>query len=137
MRAVMTAGSLQGGSQFGQADRAVAIAVELAEHIVGLREVGAACAECVFKFRFGNLAIAIAVDLREQVLQAAAWMPVWRSDWLCAASSSLIVAGEICAPAPNPVAGTGLAEAGAGLATSNGFAEPWSKPVDDAEDVSD
>ena len=69
MRAVMTAGSLQRRRQFGQADRAVAIAVELAEHIVGLREVGAAGAECVFKFRFGDLAIAIAVDLREQILQ--------------------------------------------------------------------
>jgi hypothetical protein len=52
-------------------------------------------------------------------------------DWLCAASSSLIVAGEICEAAPNPVAGIGFVEAGAGLPTSNGLSEPWSRPVDD------
>jgi hypothetical protein len=76
-------------------------------------------------------------DWYDDVADVGAVAPAGSVPELCAASSPLIVTGEICEPALNPVDGTGLAETGAGLATSNGLAEPWSKPVDDAEDDSD
>jgi hypothetical protein len=43
-------------------------------------------------------------------------------DWLCAASSALIVAGDICEPPPNPEAAVGLVEAEAPVERSNGLA---------------
>ena len=61
--------ALQRRRHLVEADRAVAIGVELAEHVVGLREVGAAGAERVFEFGLADLAVAIGIDLREQVLQ--------------------------------------------------------------------
>ena len=66
---VMALAALQRRGHFVEADRAVAVLVELGKHIVGLREVGAAGAERAFKFVLGDLAVAVAVDLREQVLQ--------------------------------------------------------------------
>ena len=66
---MMPARSLQRRLQLIEADAAVAILVELAEHIVGLRDVGSAGAERVLEFLLADLAIAVAVDLREQVLQ--------------------------------------------------------------------
>ena len=65
----LAAGSLQRRLHFTQADRTVAIGVELAEHLVGLRGVGAAGAERVFEFRFADLAVAIGIEQREEVLQ--------------------------------------------------------------------
>src|SRR6267142_2393434 len=66
---VVTALPLQRRCHFVEADRTVAILVQLAEHVVGLRGVGAAGAEAVFKFRFADLAVAIGIELREQILQ--------------------------------------------------------------------
>ena len=54
-------------------------------------------------------------------------------DWLCAASSVLRVAGDICEPAPDPEAGAELVEAG--LATLNGSTAL--KPLDCGEDAPD
>jgi hypothetical protein len=55
-------------------------------------------------------------------------------DWLCAASSACIVAGEICEGALNPVAtGPEFVAAEAGLEISNG----WPKPVDWVEEDAD
>ena len=72
MMATALAGrALERRRHFAEIDRAVAIAIELVEDVVGLREVGPTGAEGVFEFRFGDLAIAIAIDLREQVLQRA------------------------------------------------------------------
>src|SRR5258708_1268729 len=65
----MTAGAFQRRRHLVEADRAVAILVELAEHVVGLREVGAAGAQRIFEFRLADLAITIGVELRKQVLQ--------------------------------------------------------------------
>ena len=62
---------LQRLRHFIEAHLAITIGVELAEDVVGLREVGAAGAERIFKFRFGDLSVTIGVDLREQVLQRA------------------------------------------------------------------
>ena len=60
---------------------------------------------------------------------------------LCAASSALIVSGDICVNPFPPVAGLGFAEAAELLDTSNGLIEFWLKPVvcgdDDFEEVSD
>ena len=72
------------------------------------------------------------VDLREQSCRPLVDAGVAVDDWLCAASSALMVAGEICEPALNPVAGAELAEAEAGLAISNGLAV--AKLVDCADD---
>ena len=47
---VMALAALQRRRQFLEADRAVAVLVELAEHAVGLREIGAAGAERLFEF---------------------------------------------------------------------------------------
>jgi len=55
-------------------------------------------------------------------------------DWLCAASSALIVVGEICEDALDVVAGVGLADAATVLETSNGFDDD-AELVDDEEDV--
>ena len=63
-------------------------------------------------------------DWYDDVADVGALAPAGSVPELCAASNSLIVAGEICEPALKPVAETELGEAGAGLATSNGFAEP-------------
>ena len=53
-------------------------------------------------------------------------------DWLCAASSALIVDGDICENPPDPdagAAGAGLADVEVLLEVSNGFVELWAKPV--------
>ena len=62
----MMAPGPQCGRQFLEAHRAVAVLVELAEHPVGIFEIGAAGAERLFEFRFGDLAVTIAIDLRDQ-----------------------------------------------------------------------
>ncbi len=67
----LAAGPLQCFLHFIEADRAVAIGVELVEDVVGLGEVGAAGAKRVLEFRLADLAVAIGVDLREQILQRA------------------------------------------------------------------
>ena len=67
----MAARSPQRRRQFAEADRSVAVGIELAKHFIGLRDVGATGAKGVFKFRFGDLAVSIGVDLREQALQRA------------------------------------------------------------------
>jgi hypothetical protein len=55
-------------------------------------------------------------------------------DWLCAASSACIVAGEICEGAPNPVVtGPVFVAVEAGLEIWNG----WPKPVDCVEEEAD
>src|SRR5882757_1001671 len=64
----LAAGALQSLGHFVEADRAVAVLVELGEYVVGRLEIGAAGAERVLEFGFGDLAVAIGVDLREQVL---------------------------------------------------------------------
>ena len=69
MMMVVTPLALQRRRHFVEADRTVAILVHLAEHVVGLRGVGAAGAEAVFKFRYADLTVAIAIELREQILQ--------------------------------------------------------------------
>ena len=61
--------ALQRRHHFVEADRAVAILVHLAEDVVGLRGIGAAGVEAVFKFRLADLAVAIGIELREQILQ--------------------------------------------------------------------
>ena len=66
---VMAAGALQRRLQFAEADRAVAIGVELVEDVIGLREVGTAGAERVLEFGLADLSVAIGIDLGEQVLQ--------------------------------------------------------------------
>lgn len=50
-------------------------------------------------------------------------------DWLCAASSALIVDGDSCENPLVPDAGAGLAEVEVLLELSNGFVELWVKPV--------
>ena len=50
-------------------------------------------------------------------------------DWLCAASSALIVDGDICENPPDPDAGAGVADVEVLLEVSNGFVELWVKPV--------
>ena len=52
MMVMVTLAALQRGRQFVEADRTVAVLVELAEHLVGLREIGATGAERAFKFGF-------------------------------------------------------------------------------------
>ena len=59
MMAVATA--LQRRRHFVEADRPVAILVQLAEHGVGLRDIGAAGAKGVFEFRFADLAVVVGV----------------------------------------------------------------------------
>ena len=61
--------ALQRRRQFLEVDRAVAVLVELAKDIVGLREIGAAGAERALELVLGDLAVAIGIDLREQVFQ--------------------------------------------------------------------
>jgi hypothetical protein len=54
-------------------------------------------------------------------------------DWLCAASSALMVSGEICEkPLLDPVLALvlWLVEVAALLEKSNGLLAPWLKPVD-------
>src|SRR6266850_7397386 len=65
----MLLAALQRRRQFLEADRAVAVLVELAEHAVGLLEIGATGAERGFEFFLADLAVTVAVDLPEQVLQ--------------------------------------------------------------------
>src|SRR5262245_62134152 len=43
--------------------------VELAKDVIGLREIGAAGAERILELALGDLAVAISVDLREQIFQ--------------------------------------------------------------------
>jgi hypothetical protein len=50
-------------------------------------------------------------------------------DWLCAASSALIVDGDICENPLVPEAGAGVADVEVLLEVSNGFVELWVKPV--------
>src|SRR3984893_19483202 len=66
---VMAAGALQRRLQFAEADRAVAIGIELVEDVIGLRQVGTAGAERVLEFALAQLSVAIAIDLGEQILQ--------------------------------------------------------------------
>src|SRR5882724_8558315 len=61
--------ALQRRRHFVEADRLAAILVQLAENVVGLREVGSAGANDASKFRFADLAIMVRIHLREQVLQ--------------------------------------------------------------------
>src|SRR5260370_33060423 len=65
----LAASALQRRRQFVEADRTVAVLVELAEDVVGLREVGSAGAKCIFEFRFTDLAVTVGIELREQVFQ--------------------------------------------------------------------
>ena len=63
-------------------------------------------------------------------------------DWLCAASSALMVAGDICEPPPEPKGGGGgAADAEALPDRSNGFATSGVTPVfcedDDFDEVND
>ena len=53
-------------------------------------------------------------------------------DWLCAASSALIVSGDSCEKPvlPEPVLVLWLVEVEALLEKSNGLLAPWPKPVD-------
>src|SRR5258705_13936950 len=67
MIAAMTP-ALQRRRHFVEADRAAAVLVQLRQDVVGLREVGAAGAERVSKFRYADLAVIISIELREQVL---------------------------------------------------------------------
>ena len=104
---VMALAALQRRRQFLEADRAVAVLVELAEHAVGLRQIGAAGAERLFEFRLADLAVAVAVDLREQILQRGRAALGRRAstpadDWLCASSSALMVCGDIDDQPPPP-----------------------------------
>ena len=68
MMVTLAARSLQRGRQFGEADRTIAVLVELAEDVIGLREVGSTGTKRTFEFRFADLAVAIGIELREQVL---------------------------------------------------------------------
>ena len=61
--------ALQRRRHFFEADRLAAILVQLAENVVGLRDIAAAGAKRGFKFRFADLSVAIGVELREQMLQ--------------------------------------------------------------------
>src|SRR5260370_29111920 len=62
-------------------------------------------------------------------------------DWLCAASSALMVAGDICEPPPGHGGGVELPVAGPFPGKSKGFVAPCPKPVDCGDggfgDVSD
>src|SRR5260370_30770547 len=51
-------------------------------------------------------------------------------DWLCAASSALMVAGDICEPPPGHGGGVELPVAGPFQGKSKGFVAPCPKPVD-------
>jgi hypothetical protein len=57
-------------------------------------------------------------------------------DWPCAASSALIVCGEICEKAlvPEPALVLWLVAVAALLAKSNGLLAPWLKPVDGVDE---
>ena len=58
------------------------------------------------------------------------------ADWSCAASSALIVAGDIWVKPLPPVVGTGLAPEGAAPPErSNGLVALWPKPVVCGDDV--
>src|ERR1700687_2361237 len=63
----------------------------------------------------------------DRLVGADAVEPV--DDWLCAASSALMVAGDICEP-PLDQDGVELPEAGPLPEKSKGFVELWLKPVD-------
>ena len=67
--AMMPACALQRGFHFIQADAAVAILVQLGEDIIGLRDIRSTRAERVLEFGLADLAVAIGIDLREQILQ--------------------------------------------------------------------
>ena len=69
MAAMTVTRPLQGRRQFVKADRPVTIGVELAENIIGLRNIGAAGAERALELGLADLTVAVAVDLREQILQ--------------------------------------------------------------------
>ncbi len=61
-------------------------------------------------------------------------MPAWPlGDWLCAASSALMVAGDICENPVDPEAAAELPEAEAPPERPNRSAEAWLKPVDCAD----
>ena len=65
------AAPLERRRQFAEADRTVAVGIQLVEDVVGLRDVGSTGTKGIFEFRFGDLAVAIGIDLREQILQCA------------------------------------------------------------------
>jgi hypothetical protein len=75
-----------------------------------------------------------------EVVDAEVVDPV--DDWLCAASSALMVAGDICEPPPDPKGGGGgEADAEAVPERSNGFDASGVTPVfcedDDFDEVND
>ena len=71
MGVMLVARPLERRRQFAEADRAVAIGIQLVEDVISLRDVGSTGAEGIFEFRFGDLTVTVGIDLREQVLQRA------------------------------------------------------------------
>src|SRR5262245_34151529 len=69
MVAVVTASALQRGRQLVERHGAIAILVELAEDVIGLRSVGSAGAERILELVLGDLAVTVGIDLREQIFQ--------------------------------------------------------------------
>lgn len=65
----VSARALQRRRHLVEAHRTVAVGIQFAEHVVGLRHIGAAGAERALEFGFADRAIAVAVNLREQILQ--------------------------------------------------------------------
>ena len=61
--------AFQGGGQFAEIDVAVFRLVEFGENIIRLLDVGAAGAERILEFGFADLAVAIGVQLRKQILE--------------------------------------------------------------------
>ena len=53
-----------------ESDRAVAALVQLAENSIGRREIGSTGAKRVLEFRFADLAIAIGIERRKQILES-------------------------------------------------------------------
>lgn len=119
MVAAVMAAALQRLRHLVEADAAVGIAIELGEHVVGLRQIGAAGASA-----FSNSDLLIwpsplasscenrsfnassrLVDVEDVALDDVELVEldvalVLSDDWLCAAISALIVSGEICAQLP-------------------------------------
>ena len=71
MGVMLVARPLERRRQFAEADRAVAIGIQLVEDVISLRDVGSTGAEGIFEVRFGDLTVTVGIDLREQVLQRA------------------------------------------------------------------
>ena len=75
-----------------------------------------------------------ALDGLDDVDDVAVDVVVAVDDWLCAASSALIVDGDICEKPVVPETGAALAEVEVLLEASNGFVELWVKPVAGRDD---